>query len=336
MRRLFGGDARSVKLSQQWNENPSGLFAPASVMEVVTFGYKAALKCFWPLTVMTAFFSLSYGPAATWYVRFSQQLADGPSLEKFAYIAFFSLFTLGITLWGYYAMNRYARDLFLAEPGNPLACLVPGKDLLGALAVGFFYLLALFGLFVGFGILSFGVFLVAGVLSVSMAGSEAVIGIIVIVSLLALMVPMFLCVTGLNTVFGLVLAAYVLNSDAGVFHAFGETFRVLGRNFWRTVGLSFMCWLVNVLLMIPVSAAGGVMGYMSGNSPSFLDSPAFLVGYTLLATVGNWLGMVIGMGGFVNVVFRYYYDLKIRAGRTGDLQSLDAARTGGQPIRSIS
>lgn len=289
---------------------------PVSALDIVTYGYKAGLKSLWPVTRVVLAFALLYAPLATVYVRaISSQGNSPPDVSMVMFMAAFMLFCLGVTFWSYYAITRYVRDCFRNQvAGNPLLYLLPRWDLLGGMGIGVVYLMSLAACGVMFMAGMIAMMMGLGVVNIVSGGGSPVlfaalgIGVVVLVFL-----PMLLGINYINTLFGFVFSVYMSSPEKGVFAAFGETFRMMRGHFWRTVGISLMTWVVNFILMLPMGLIGFFSRLLTQSDPTFMDSAAFLIGYTVLAFLGNWVNIAISMSGFVFVLYRYYLDLSLRA-----------------------
>lgn len=263
----------------------------ASILEIVTFGFKGMVKSMLPLTLIALPYVLLAGIDGYFYFRMS--LSGQPDL--LAALGHFATQMIG--MYFFYCASRYIRDVYWEEAGNPLAYLLPRMTLFGALAIGFFYLVTVLGIGVGVGITA---------VLMALLGP---LGLVVMIGGILCLIPVVIYIA---TYFCLAFAVYLGTPENGLFAAMRESFRMINGNFWRSMGLATLVWIINLIITAPVLGVFFALGMLSTMSASVADTPMFLLGFAGLMAVASWSQVVLGQGGLVFVLYRYYYDLRIR------------------------
>ncbi len=263
----------------------------ASVLEIVTFGYKGMVKSILPLSLIALPFVLLAGIDGYFYFRMSMT-GEPDVLAALGHFA-----TQMIGMYFFYCVSSYIRDVYWDEAKNPLAYLLPRMTLFGALGIGFFYMLACLGIGVGVGI------------SAVILALLGPLGIVFMVGGILCLIP---AVIYIATYFSLAFVVYLGTPEDGLLSALGSSFRMISGNFWRSMGLATLVWIINLVINVPVLGVFFAIGVMSSMNASVADSPMFQLGFAGLMAVASWSQVVLGQGGIVFVLNRYYHDLKAR------------------------
>lgn len=280
---------------------------PASILDIISYGYKCAIKSLGPLSKLTWPFIILLGIGNGLLIsiispegRFQRQAMLG-ALGVLPFIAVVSWYL-------HYCVARYVRDVFWEAPASNLfSYLLPHRSLLGAIALVLLITVALI--------------------------PYSIVGIIGIV---LLVVPGIVAYTYFYMGSSLMLVAYLKSPPEGVFKAITGTLGLLKRNFWRTIALGLLNFIIICILTSPMSFFSGTLDLVSKMNPSFTHS---LPGYILrvsLYSVTVWFSLCIGYVGLVFILNRYLADLQARA-QGGDLPvapelAFTPAKTGDIPI----
>ena len=289
---------------------PIPSFAPAAVIDIVSFGYKKLFNSFWDLIKLSAIPFLLYAIPSGFALISPIKLQDGaiPDLSLLIpLLVTYGVMFLGSLLMMYsgYVNLRYIRDANFSEVrSNIFSYYIPDKTLLGLMGLGTCYLMAYAVAMIPLSILAVATF------AIGIAFPPLIVLGIIGIAIIA--IPLFLYIL---TFFSLASVIYMSFPKLGVVFAIGETQRLVQNNILRTVGLGFSVGLVYTLAVLPFSMLGGVSGFLSAAGTSFLNAstiPLILPLYILMILVTAGAGHIIGMGGTQSVSFRYYFDLLSR------------------------
>ncbi len=265
-------------------------YGSASVVDIVSFGYKKMFENLWPLTRMCLPILILNG--VTWgmiqqeMVGF-QDRKDNLSLNDLLQmgLSFVVLFFVSILLYYLmYAIVRYCRDLYRDELEEPwYQYLFPKKSLLGVLGLGF----------------------------LQVAASIPAI-VIIVIGFLFLIVPG----VAMLMLFGygcyLVYLVYIDKPERGVFDSIRYTVELVKPNWLRTIGLACVVTLINMIISIPFSVVSSIISAVAQLMPSLQQSFLYFLTNAVLYTAMYWVQMVIGVGGVAFVLYRYLFDMEYR------------------------
>ncbi len=262
--------------------------APASILDIITFGYKSAFKTLWPISKLTlpflAFSTLcqSYGVVqlASMQTRKLEEM-----FPHLVWLGVMGLIFLPVYFYLYYGVARYVRDYFWAEAeGNSFRYLLPQKTLLGALGIALLTIVAS--------------------VPISIAG---------LIGLLFLIIPGLVIFTYFYSASSLAYVNYLYQPEQGVLESIFKPFRLLKGHFWRTVALGFLSFVVLMIISGPLSVFRNLLGAMGQFNPSFLHSWLFYGLSTASILVTVWFNLCIGYVGTLFITNRYLADLQARA-----------------------
>jgi hypothetical protein len=271
-------------------QNPHATLQQASVIDIVTFGYKAGLKSIGPITRLILPIILLYAVSTTSVYTISNEMKAGVQPGVTHWVLLVGMGLLSVVSWiGYvylsYPITRYVRDVYWNEiDENLYSYLIPRRSLLGCWGIGLLWGLML--------------------LPVSLLG---------MVGLLLLIVPGVAVFSYYYSMYSLLIAGYMSDPDRGAFSAISEVFGLLKGNFWRTVALGVMTWLIYI------SMSGMMIGLQMGLellqefSPSLTRNLWYPLAYGTLTGVICWFSMAVGHGTVLFVMYRYLFDLRTRA-----------------------
>ncbi len=260
---------------------------PAPAIDIVTYGYKAVLKQLKPLTLLALPMLLMAAMAQTgaFWLQFT---GDQSSL---AYIGVAILVVaLGIggafgMLYLTYVLSRFVRDLFFAESAerNLYAYYIPKMSLFGIVGIAF----------------------IVGALGI-LAAIAGVIG------LLLLVVPGIMVFSLYYVWSSLVYVAYLAKPQQGIFDSMSEIGALLKGNLLRAAGLGILANLIFFLLYAPFLSLDILTEFFRTQPPSFISAPWVPPVYGLMMVLSSWVNMVVGTGGLLFVMNRFYIDLHVR------------------------
>jgi hypothetical protein len=184
-----------------------------------------------------------------------------------------------------YPIARYVRDAYWNETAENLySYLIPRRSLLGCWGIGLLW-----------------------------AMMAMPVGLVGIIGLLLLIVPGVAVFSYYYSMYSLLIAGYLSDPDRGVFGTISDIFALLKGNFWRTVALGVMTWLIYACM------SGALIGLQAGLemlqefSPSLTRNLWFPLAYGTLTGVICWFSMAVGHGTVLFVMYRYLFDLRARA-----------------------
>ena len=292
---------------------------PISCLDVVSGGYKRGLKGLKAMTLLTWPGLLICGMFMTGFYRYLLTPSFNPEAELLISLANQGIFYM-VACFFAYGMARYLADMYRDDPPKRLIrYLIPDWSLLGVSLIGALCSVSL----------AVTMFMVIAGGMLVLAISAWLLGAAAIVEQLRMLVG-FLFIGGVLVFYGVIILAavtttvvhclmasmYLLYPEEGLGFAVWETAKlVLGRNFWRTVGLSLGVTLVTTALMSPLLLLDAVSAVLMESSPGMMESLAFTLLCTGLFAVHVWVVMDIGFSGFLFTMFRYCMDMQIRAGR---------------------
>lgn len=253
--------------------------SPVSILEIVTYGFKKAVKVFWPVSwlCLPALLLIAVGAGCIEALP----IEDSTFRVKDALFKPLSL----VVVYMNYAIARYTRDVFWEHElkENLWAYLVPDKTLLGICGIG------LLTTFYGMG-----------------AGLLGMLG------LLLLVVPGVAILSYYYVWSGMFYTLYLLKPEEGVWAARHAVARLFKGNFWRTAGLGLLVSLVSLLPMLPMVFLSGGLEILREMPPSFLPPFAFALLYGSLHATVYWISLAICFTGLSFVLNRYYQALQSR------------------------
>lgn len=276
---------------------------PASAVDIVTYGYKAVLKQLKPLTLLALPMLLASGMAQAG--AFWLQVAGDQSSLAYIGVAL-AVVVLGVggaigMLYLTYVLSRYVRDLFFADTveANLYAYYWPKMSLFGVIGIAF--IVAALGL---------------------LAAIAGVIGLILLV------VPGLMVFSLYYVWSSLVYVAYLAKPQQGIFDSMSEIGALMKGNLLRAAGLGILANVIFFLLYAPFLSLEVATEFFKTQPPSFLGEAWVTPVYGLLMTASGWVNVVIGTGGMLFVLNRFYIDLHIRHIDNKDLTMQGIQRPG--------
>lgn len=262
---------------------------PASILDIITFGYKSAFKTLWPISKMALPCLLIYTASqiypALQLVSLQQTRASQEILGHLGWIAILALVFLPVFLYLHYCVARYVRDCFWAEPeANSFRYLLPQKSVWGILCIVLLTIVAFFP-----------------------------VGLIGVIGLVFLVVPGLIVFSYFYSVSSLAYVNYLIQPEQGVMEGIFKPIRLLKGHFWRTIGLGAISFVVLMVISSPMSFFQQILGSMGKFNPSFANSWSFYALYTVNMLVMMWFNLCIGYVGTLFIMNRYFADLEARA-----------------------
>jgi hypothetical protein len=269
----------------------SPVLSKASVLDIVSYGYRTAIKHIWPITLialpaillnMIQGFNLpstfAEGMARNHAARMAHSAAIVPSGSEFWGWAI-SL----VELYFYYCISLYTRDAYFNQIDRPLYAYCWGEKK-SLLAITLFGLLCVL-LFIPYIVIGF-------------------------IGFLFLLFPGVAWFSYISAAYNMSYAMLLQHPSRGVKATVSDVFRLLRQNAWRTVALGLVSWLVNFIIAVPaiIISFGVYTGIKLGNSLAVSLMMALSCG------ISNWISFLVGFGGFMFIMYRYIADLKIRHG----------------------
>lgn len=259
---------------------------PLSALDVVTYGYKGVLARIGPLSMLCLPVLLLYGlsEAFGFWFQFGNQDTGATLVTGALYLISAIFSTLGIVYLNY-SIGLYIRDLFFEESTNPnlFSYLVPRMSLIGVIGIG----------------------LMTGAIGIGVA-------ILGVLGLLLFVVPGVMVFSFYYVWSSLIYVAFLAKPEQGVFNAISEVGALLKGNFLRAVGVGLMACVIYVMLYSPFLVVEVAVEFFREQPPSFFSEPWALVVYTLLMAGSGWVSLVIGSGGLIFILNRFYVDLHAR------------------------
>jgi hypothetical protein len=267
-------------------------FSPASVLDIVSFGYRRLFQCLKPLTLLASPFVLLAALVEAWFFPNLGDIQEQSSTTDV--FSFFSADPAGYTAASYgmtflmilllFSYLRYIRDVYTNTPKAPLQhYLMPNRRLWGI--VGFSLLLGL-GLIIGIVIMVMGLFLLV------LPGLAILTGIVYLLVRISMILP-----------------AYTHHTGQGLGQSLAESWRLTRGHFWRTLGMLALVEIINFLIVLPFVGVGAAVGLFSSALNTFAWPMTFL--YYLLY---HWAYYTLIIGGMTFVLYRYYFDLQVGRG----------------------
>lgn len=282
---------------------------PASLFEILTFGYKAAWRIRGPLAWLTLPLALLCGFLEACYQE-PQDFWKGMGVL---------VLTATCTLYGFYIVARYTRDALMSESAPVFSYWLPRINCWGSAWIGLLHSFTLVVIIVG-DTLTIGRIhdddLARWFQSAGYWGQfwAAILMLVIYVS------PVAVLGSYANVAFGLYLAEYLERPGRNIVAAMGRWLRLLLRvPPGRLMMLGFVAFLLCGLLALPVWEIGAVKSAVADMNPSVLENPLFFVCNVLVSALDNWFYMAMGFGGFVAAMFRLHADLKFRHEQTPGL-----------------
>jgi len=262
--------------------------APASILDIITFGYKSAFKTLWPVSKLTLPWLLLYTLCQSYsamQLAIIQTRVPQEIMAHMGWIAILALLFMPVFLYLHYGVARYVRDYFWTEPeGNSFRYLLPQKTVLGVLGIVLLTIVAS--------------------VPITIAG---------LIGLLFLIIPGLIIFTYFYSASSLAYVNYLYQPEQGVLESIFKPLRLLKGHFWRTVGLGFLSFLVLMIISGPLSVFQQVLSAMGKFNPSFMYSWLFYALYTVNMLVMVWFNLCIGYVGTLFITNRYLADLQARA-----------------------
>lgn len=311
----------SMPAGQTTATNPT--LPPASIMDIVSFGYKNAFRCVGPVTKLIWPVVLLHGLLLSFYHPAIVEFAEHGSFDSEKFLQLLgtgACLVINGLLLGYlqYVIVRFVRDLYWSTPKPSLWSYLKPEASLGGYV--------LFSL--GLGVLT--------ALAVSASGLLIFLGIVTIIGWivtfpLTIAVWLFYCWYAIPR-YQMVLAIYFGHQDKSFSEnlgfAFTECANVLRGSFWRTFGLGLLVSVVYLALSLSFIFCNGLEGFLEKQNPSFLHSIWFTVSYGLTTSLATWFALIMHGGAFF-VMYRYYYDIKIRRIAAAPVQMAEYQTRGG-------
>lgn len=270
------------------NPAESEFQAPTSILDIITYGYKKVFRMMGPLSKLTLPVMLGTGVLSGIYHAQAIGIKLHPSTQGIVLLAISGiLYFVAILLqvYLYYCTARYVRDIYWEDvPAPLLTYLRPNKTLLGCIGIGFLTMLAMIP-----------------------AGIVGVLG------LFLLVVPGVVIFSYSLIVSKFVYLVYLGRPNQGVAGAISEAIQLVKGNFWRTVGLGVVTYLIYFMVAMPFGIFQGILAFLTKTTPTFTQSLLFPILYGLSTTGINWCALAIGYAGLVSILYRYYFDLKVRS-----------------------
>lgn len=290
---------------------PSEIHTPASILDIISYGYKRAIKIIGPVSRFSLPFILILGVGNGIFA--SALYAQGRVQPQVLLGSLGILPVFAVLSWYlHYCVARYVRDVFWAEPeSNLFSYLLPKRSLLGAVGV----MLLSVGMIIPFAI--------AIVIAVFFKWA----------GILVATLPTVIFFTFVYMAISLMWVAYLKESGNGLFSAISHSMSLLKGHFWRTVGLGILNFVILCILLSPINFFNGMIDALSKASSSGLYT--MLSAYTMLfyiikvvlSAVTVWFSLCIGYVGALLMLNRYYTDLQARAEGHGLQTSSELAFT---------
>ncbi len=280
---------------------PNPQYQPASVLDIVSFGYRQVFKILWPLTKLALPFlilcSVTMGALMPSYMHFSMGMQShafqSGFQENFVTSLFygFLFFIIGVLQYYlFYVFLCFIQDLYLdtVKP-NLFSYWLPQKNLLGLLGISFLFLAAS---------IPASVILLIGFILLVLPGLAVLAGILFFMIRLAF-----------------TWIAYMLEPETGILDAFQKSWALTQHNFWRSVGLLCLILVIQGIIFAPF---GLISIIITGLSFSLMGQGHFVfsIVYTLYFAIRFWAQYVIGIGGLIFISYRYVFDLEARKNAT--------------------
>ncbi len=276
---------------------------PASLFEILTFGYKAAWRLLGPLTLLTLPFALACGFTEAYY-RTWQDFWSGMGVL---------LMTAVCTLYGFYAVSRYMRDTLMAEPSPGLfSYWLPRVNGFGFAWIGLLHSFVMVVIVVG------------DMLMITRISNQELLRLFQatgywsqfwasVVVLALFLLPVATLGSYANVAFGLYLAEYLARPGYNIVAAMMAWLRVLrDASPARLMMLGFIATLLGAILALPAWEIVAIKEAVSDVNPSLAVNPAFFALDLLISALDNWFYMAIGFAGFMAAMFRLNADLQCR------------------------
>ena len=281
---------------------PSEIHTPASILDIISYGYKRAVKIIGPVSRFSLPFILILGVGNGIFA--SALYAQGRVQPQVLLGSLGILPVFAVLSWYlHYCVAHYVRDVFWAEPeSNLFSYLLPKRSLLGAVGV----MLLSVGMIIPFAI--------AIVIAVFFKWA----------GILVATLPTVIFFTFVYMAFSLIWVAYLKEYSNGLFSAISKSISLLKGNFWRTVGLGVLNFVILCILLSPMNFLNGIIDALSKASSSGVYGFGLynmLSAYTMLfyiikvvlSAVTVWFSLCIGYVGALFMLNRYYADLQARA-----------------------
>jgi len=262
---------------------PNTTSSEASVIDIVSFGYRQAFQNLLPVTKL-AIPTIIIG-ALLGAVQF-YQAGLKPRDPQQIIIALAILPLMFVNLYNSYCVSRYARDRYFSEVQDSMfSYWIPNSTLVKVILLG----------------------LLGSLLFIPMS----IVGLIGIVLLI---VPGLIWFTYCFTAYNLIFALLLDKPDLGVLGSIKEGFRLMKNNINRTIGLGLLTGIIYFAIYFPMSFLRGVLSGVA----RFLHSDASSIGILGLSAALNalisWFAITVGLCGTMFVLYRYITDLKARHG----------------------
>lgn len=270
------------------------IYEPASVLDIVSFGYRKLFRTLGPLTKLSLPVALLSGVlmGSAYPILLKMQhyaMAAPQSFDDMATllgVGVAVLFGVMLMFYFFYVLLRYARDLYLDEvQKNIYAYLKPEQKFVGMIGIAFLLAIAT---------IPIGLILFLGFLFLVVPG---------------LIVVLALIFAGVRLV--LVWNIYMIKAS-DIFDAFVRSWQLTRGNFWRTLGLVFLVAIIQNIIGLPFSVLSSANDAIASLNPSFTNTVLFQLICTIIFSIGYWAQYVIGLGGSIFVYYRYYFDLEAR------------------------
>jgi hypothetical protein len=259
----------------------------ASVLDIVSYGYRAAIRHIWPLTLIAlpaillssyqGFHSASDFEAG---VAAGQASRLGHTSIPTMYIGWIAYL---IPLYFNYCATLYSRDVYFNQVDRPIYSYIFGeKKTLSTISI------------------------FSGICLLALIPT----GLIGIIGLILLIIPGIIWFTYILMVYNMAIVLILQKSTMGVKWSIQEILRLLKNHTGRTIGLGLLVWLIGTIVAVPITLPGILISMGPQMSGNLIMSILSACSYGL----GTWLSMSIGIGGVVFTTYRYIADLKIRHG----------------------
>lgn len=262
----------------------------ASVVEIVTYGYKACLKSLWPITRLILPVVLIYAVSITGMYMTCIGIDANGQTGKLQNLLVQVTLIMTVVSWlacayMYYPVARYIRDVCWNEArDNVFGYLIPQKSLLGC--AGLILLL------------------VAAFMPVAVLGT---------IGFLFLIVPGMMVFTYFYTWFAMALAIYLGNPELGIINAMSETCNLFRGNNWRVIAVGFPTWFIYAMVSVPLFGVHFGLEMLQALWPFMVQNAFFAIAYLTTTSLTMGISIAVGFSSMLFVQYRFLFDLRARS-----------------------
>ncbi len=260
----------------------------SSISEILHDGYQGLLESLIPLTKLGLPFFI-FGGATSGFIFSDNSIFLHPhrihsfqELSKLLAGSGLMILISVVMAYVYYIFIRYIRDTYQnAVKSDLYDYLIPQMDLLGLI----------------------GLMLISIFLSIPAL-------VVILIGLILLVVPGIIILIYFSTWVMMLYVTYINNSKAGILEGLRENLGLLKGMFWRTVALGFIAGLVKFLIELPFSFILQAVMAIARLHPGAGQTYSLPILFSVLFSATYWAHFVLGTGGFLFVMMRYYWDLR--------------------------